>query len=314
MKSVSTMRRTLSIALAALLLVCAISVPAFADSYVTAGSNAIVTASRLNIRSGPGTNYQSTGFLDNGYVVKVMDTRNGWARIDTGWVDLDYLKPAVQNNNGTASPTYGGHASYVTADSLNIRQGPGTSYMIVGSVEYGYPLTILEEKNGYGRIGMGSWVDLDYVSATKPSTVPGFNSNNVDNKDNLVTSAKVRVTADSLNIRQGPGTGYNRVGKLTNGTVVDVNEIRGNWGLMSQGWICLDYTVRASGDTAFHSISNGSKVEVTATTLRIRSNAGTQYQQTGVLYSGYRTTLLEVKGNWGRIDSGWICLDYVKLI
>lgn len=51
----------------------------------------------------------------------------------------------------------------------------------------------------------------------------------------------VKVTVDSLNIRKGPGTSYDKVGSITDKGVYTIIEVKGNWGLLKskQGWICL---------------------------------------------------------------------------
>jgi uncharacterized protein YgiM (DUF1202 family) len=51
---------------------------------------------------------------------------------------------------------------------------------------------------------------------------------------------------------------------------------------------------------------------VIADCLHIRAGAGTCYKIVGRLYEGTKVTILETKGNWGRINKGWISLDYVK--
>jgi len=60
-------------------------------------------------------------------------------------------------------------------------------------------------------------------------------------------SERVRVTAGrGLNVREGPGTRYRRVGALPYGAVVTVHERKGVWGGIWQGalagWIHLGYT------------------------------------------------------------------------
>lgn len=50
----------------------------------------------------------------------------------------------------------------VTANILNVRQGPGINYAVVGAVRKGSTYTILEEKNGWGKISSG-WISLEYV-------------------------------------------------------------------------------------------------------------------------------------------------------
>ena len=53
-----------------------------------------VTASALNVRSGPGTNYAVKGVLKRNTVVTVVSTKNNFARLikNGGYVSLDYLQ------------------------------------------------------------------------------------------------------------------------------------------------------------------------------------------------------------------------------
>jgi uncharacterized protein YgiM (DUF1202 family) len=52
----------------------------------------------------------------------------------------------------------------VTAPILNYRQGPSTSYKINGTVKKNEVFTIVEEKNGWGKLKSGAgWICLDYV-------------------------------------------------------------------------------------------------------------------------------------------------------
>lgn len=57
-------------------------------------------------------------------------------------------------------------------------------------------------------------------------------------------------------------------------------------------------------------------VKVTATALNIRSGAGTKYDVVGVIKDKGTYTIVEVKGDWGKLKSGkgWIHLDYTKKV
>lgn len=55
----------------------------------------------LNIRSGPGTNYGRVGGLGNGASVNIVSIRNGWFKIDQGWVSGEY----VNIEGGGSGPT-----------------------------------------------------------------------------------------------------------------------------------------------------------------------------------------------------------------
>lgn len=50
----------------------------------------------------------------------------------------------------------------ITTDVLNIRKGPGTSYGVAGTVKAGQVFTIVETKDGFGRLKSGAgWISID---------------------------------------------------------------------------------------------------------------------------------------------------------
>lgn len=56
----------------------------------------------------------------------------------------------------------------VTASTLNVRRGPGTLYSKTTSVKRGEVYTIVEEKNGWGRLKSGAgWICLKYSDKIK---------------------------------------------------------------------------------------------------------------------------------------------------
>ena len=54
-------------------------------------------------------------------------------------------------------------ATVKVSSTLNVRSGAGTSYSRTGSLTNGTKVTIIEEKNGWGKLLQGGWVSLDYV-------------------------------------------------------------------------------------------------------------------------------------------------------
>jgi N-acetylmuramoyl-L-alanine amidase CwlA len=56
----------------------------------------------------------------------------------------------------------------------------------------------------------------------------------------------VKVTADALNVRQGPGTNYSITGVIKDKGVYTIVKTNGNWGRLKSGagWISLKYTKR----------------------------------------------------------------------
>ena len=52
----------------------------------------------------------------------------------------------------------------VTADSLNIRSGPGTSYPVSGSVKKDDAYTVTETRDDFGKLKSGAgWISLKYT-------------------------------------------------------------------------------------------------------------------------------------------------------
>ena len=270
---------------------------------ITAGQSYRVDADSLNIRSGPGLSFSRQGSLPNGTLVEILETRDGWGRINQGWIHLDYLRPASQLIQSEPVTT-----GYVNAPSLNVRTGPGTQYAVCGQVTEGYKLSVLETRDGWGRLEDG-WVSLKYVTRSGSSgsaPAPG--------NQNIRTSESVKVVTDILNVRQGPGTNYDQIGYLANGEVVTVREIRGGWGRTNGGWISLAYvrSTDAQDDPGYQ--SSGGRVEVTADSLHVRTGPSTAYAICGRMTRGYNATVLEVRDGWGRLNDGWIDLTYVRWI
>jgi GH24 family phage-related lysozyme (muramidase) len=61
-----------------------------------------------------------------------------------------------------------------------------------------------------------------------------------------IDTFQVKVTANSLRIRKGPGTNHSQTGSIRDKGVYTITETSNNWGCLKSGagWICLDYTKR----------------------------------------------------------------------
>ena len=69
-------------------------------------------------------------------------------------IDIKDLKPEVKLP----------YLVRIIADRLNIRSGPGDEYNIVGSIKDKGIYTIIEQKNGYGRLkSKVGWISLSYT-------------------------------------------------------------------------------------------------------------------------------------------------------
>ena len=310
MKKSSLLRRGISLGCSAILLAGFMSISSLsakAEPYhPTVGSTYMVNADSLNVRQGPGLNYARKGSLAYNSIIKILEINGSWGRIDSNsWIHLDFLRPTHEVVQGS-----GGYTAYVNVPVLNVRQGPGLQYQVCGQATKGYQLRILEKDGDWGKISDG-WVFLDYVSR---SSSPSSGSSSVPGYSDIQVNATVQVTADRLNVRQGPGLNYGKVCSIPNGYTATILEIRSGWGRISDGWISLNYVRPYSGHSQHVNNSEGYTAEVTADALNVRMGPGTNYQVSGLMTRGYRVTVLETKGSWGRISDGWICLDHVRKV
>lgn len=133
----------------------------------------------------------------------------------------------------------------VLVSDLNYRSQPSMSGTIKGTTGKGI-FTISEVSNGWGKLKSGAgWIYLENASyVTIGKTIAG--SNSTASLTATAASYLVKVTANALNIRKGPGTSYGTNGTITNKGTYTIIETQGNWGKLKSGagWICLDYTKR----------------------------------------------------------------------
>ena len=134
----------------------------------------------------------------------------------------------------------------------------------------------------------------------------------------------VKITADCLNIRKGPGTNFGINGQITDhGTYTIVKESTGSgasmWGKLKSGagWISLDYTERTDGSSSGNTSNTyklGLYVVNTPSGLNVRSGPGTNYSIKKCYKNGTRFDTYEINGDWARTPSGWVNLKYCSLV
>ena len=218
---------------------------------------------------------------------------------------------------------------------LNVRTGPGTSYGVVRQARNGERVEVTERKTigavTWGKIADG-WLSMQYVKLDATTGSNTGSTGNTTTGPTFVGTGTVNVQ-NQLRIRSGPGTSYSIVGHIKAGAKVKFTEIKtvedSKWGKISMGWISLDCVILdnvstggSTGGTTGGTTSGTTSTSVTGTVdvddaLRIRSGPGTTYPVSGYLMPGDKVTITEQKTvsgtKWGKISSGWICMDYVKL-
>jgi len=175
----------------------------------------IVTASALRLRSGPGTTFAIIGMLSKNDLVQGDEIRGDWVHVTTtdnriGWSHRGYLELVDET-----PPPSSGTAYRVDANTLNVRQGPGTNYAVVGSLKKGEVVEGLSVSadNQWAQIRKASgvvtgWSSLKYLTKVSAPPPPG------------PMDIQMIVTIDVLNLRSGPGEGYSITGQIHRGEIV----------------------------------------------------------------------------------------------
>ena len=131
------------------------------DTDDDATSTYMVTASTLNVRTGPSTSYSKASYqLTSGELVEVVDIANGWAQLSDGnYVSAQYLMEVTTSDDGAAT------TMYVTCRTLNVRTGPSTSYSKVGTLSRGTSVEVVGTYGNWAKLSNGYYVSLSYLSA-----------------------------------------------------------------------------------------------------------------------------------------------------
>ena len=173
-----------------------------------------VTANVLRIRSGPGTSHAIIGTLLRNAIVQGDEITGDWIHVTpsdnkTGWCHRDFLELLDETPPTPTQDTY-----RVDANTLNVRQGPGLNYAVIGSVKKG------EVVEGLAISPDGLWAQIRTTSA-----VTGWSSLQYLTKATAPpppgpSDIQMIVTTTTLNVRSGPGTGFSIIGQVHHGEIV----------------------------------------------------------------------------------------------
>ena len=126
-----------------------------------------VTGNGVNIRSGPGTSYESIGSVNKGDILFSKGKSDNWYMVEygntTGYIIEDYV---TIERGGFYTAVDSGTLSVNGAD-VNIRSGPGTEYQSIGSVSSGTTLTITGKSDNWYQVdynGRKGYIIEDFVT------------------------------------------------------------------------------------------------------------------------------------------------------
>ncbi|QQK78497.1 SH3 domain-containing protein [Salicibibacter cibi] len=258
----------------------------------------------LDVREGPGTDYEVVGQLDNDTRVELEgQTSDGWYKIhaddisEDAYVSEEGLEPvdAPDEDEG-----------YVDADtSVNVREGPGSSYAQVESIPQGESIDLLGEVEGWYKIQLedadgSTYISGDHVTFTEPPEAAELTE--TERTHGVVQGS------DALDVREGPGTDYEVVGQLDDDTRVELE------GQTSDGW----YKINADDISEDAYVSEEGLEPVDApdedegyvdadTSVNVREGPGSSYAQVDAIPRGESVDIVGEIDDWYLIQ--WADMD-----
>ncbi|EIJ78995.1 N-acetylmuramoyl-L-alanine amidase, family 3 [Bacillus methanolicus PB1] len=211
----------------------------------------------------------------------------------------------------------------VSTDGLRVRKGPGTDFQVIGSLDKGQVITILETNENWAKVqtsfGVG-WVAKEYISVQT-------SNNAITDKPAASKNNTGKITVNSLNVRSSPSLHGSIIGKFQKGEEVTVLSQRGDWTEISfsgkSAWVSNEYVLvekKGSKKKSTPQVSSnhaGVTGTVTATTLTVRDKGNLNGKIIGSVSKGESFQIYEEKNNWAKIEwkpgkFGWVANWFLK--
>ncbi|CEN92611.1 mannosyl-glycoprotein endo-beta-N-acetylglucosamidase [[Clostridium] sordellii] len=307
-------------------------IPFTATNAFASNQEGIVTATSLNVRSGPSTDSSFLFSIKKNDKVTILKSENGWYKISTangheGWASSEYISTNISDTNQQSNK------KVVNVDNLNMRNGASTSYRVIMKLNKGTVIEIISESNGWtkikhdGRIGFVASKYLSPIENNNQPTKPEQQPNAPVQPQVSVGKTKV-VVATSLNVRSGPSTGNSVIGSLKNNEKVEVISESNGWSKIKyngkEGYVSSTYLkdVNEGGNSKPNetpkpnpNVETKTKV-VAATSLNVRSGPSTGNSVIGSLKNNEKVEVISESNGWSKIKyngkEGYVSSTYLK--
>ncbi|MEH7354232.1 SH3 domain-containing protein [Neobacillus drentensis] len=291
-----------------------------------ASSSLTISSDAVNVRGGPGLSYPLVKIANRSEKYSIVKEKGDWIEIQlsygkTGWV-VNWLVTKDNNSKAATAASSTGNKNIIAkanTDQLRVRSGPGTSFRIVGLLNKGQEVTILDQNENWYKITFSfgeGWVARDFLE-TKTVKQESNQTPAPSNSKGIGV-----VDGDTVNVRQEPSTTSSIIGKLTKGTSVTIYSKQNNWleiGFSNlKGWVNSEFIntqTGASKDTP-KKILSGINGTVTAGSLSVRSGSSLDTSIIGTVTKGQSFAILEENNNWVKIEYkagrfGWVAGWYL---
>ncbi|MFS0672913.1 N-acetylmuramoyl-L-alanine amidase [Ornithinibacillus sp. 179-J 7C1 HS] len=144
-------------------------------------SEIIVNEDNLNLRSGPGTNYNKIGQVHSNEKYSIVNQEGDWVEIQldesTAWVSMDYVTILQDDSSENVVETSEQETITVQFEKTQIRNGPSTDYEIIHFASKGDKLAVIDQVDNWLKIKFEDtegYVLKDLVTEGTRKTNDGF--------------------------------------------------------------------------------------------------------------------------------------------
>ncbi|MCA1063526.1 SH3 domain-containing protein [Rossellomorea aquimaris] len=286
-----------------------------ADDVYAESGKVTISASTLNVRTGPGLSYPVLKKVHKGEEYRIVDTQKDWYKVDTGsgegWV-AEWLV-SVESSSGEASRMSEGQ---VNTDGLRVRTGPDTSEEVVTVLNSGDHVTVREAEGDWLFVkwdnGSG-WVHRQYVTEGSSGSSP---TKKRKNEQGIITD-------NSLNVRTSPSLQSQVLGVLNKGDQVEVTGSVSGWYEITFGsdkaWVSEKYVEFSPSSTEEPASPSSSDLIgiITVHSLNVRDQTSLNGRVVGKVSKGEKYPILQEENNWYQIKlsdgkKGWVAGWYVQ--
>ncbi|MFE3975690.1 SH3 domain-containing protein, partial [Peribacillus sp. YIM B13481] len=232
-----------------------------------------VSSGSLNMRKSGTESASIVAKLSKGTKVTVYSESKGWAKIKAngidGYVSTDYLsttKPGTAPNPIIPEKTTTKYVN-VSFGSLNMRNKPSESASIIVKLAKGAEVEVISESNGWSKIiayGGEGYVSTQYLSETKPGSVPESPDPNPDEEETTLVKYVNVNDGSSLNMRSSASASASIIAKLVNNTAVNVYSESNGWSRVTAngktGYVSTQYLTAKAPEGP--GSSNGSIIRI----------------------------------------------------
>ena len=335
------LKKIICMMLVALMLTTSIVFSAGATGTIAYGAGT-VSASLLNIRSGPGTNYTIVDTVSNGSKVVILEqSETDWYKINyngsEGYVSAQYIKNVLTAEDFDAVGT-------VNDSDVRFRTGPSTSNSIIGTLAENTEVEIIGINSGWYKIvhnGNTGYMRSDYIDIISESQSAGEETTS-ETEDTTAPEEQApetsetpvnksgSVTGNSVRMRTEPSLSAPIMGLLNKGTKVDVLAETDNWYKITYGgntgYMSSDYISLAAGSEESEQAPETTDPDVeamdevgyvTGNYVRFRKGPATNTAIITTLNNGTSVKITGKTDGWYQIQyngsTGYMSADYISV-